>query len=63
VPCGGTDAGDDFIGGEGKHDDVGCTGRMPRFPVAVTLDLRGVRRAAVAELGAEISYERGARRV
>ena len=61
VPRGGTHDGHDLIGGQGKHDGVGFARRMPRFAVAVMLDLCRVRRATVAELSMEIGCQRGAR--
>ena len=47
-----------LVGGEWKHHGVRLPGRVPRFSVAVMLELRRIRAATVAQRFREIAHER-----
>ena len=61
--AGGDDRADTSSVVSGKHDDVGRARGVPRFAVAVMLELRGVRGAAIAEQRLQIGRQRGPCRV
>ena len=53
----------DFVRSHGKRDDIGLASRVPRFAVAVMLDLGGIGGAAVAEQRPQVGDKRCPRRV